>query len=164
MLSTQPTVLLLRTVGDACLVVSSKSITFCRIVLLCYLFDYIIVTAPADFLSKSQAKLPIYHFYPPSGNLHFNVYRTFCVSGSAYMLLPSCPYLSFPVLIISSRLPLRSTIVSFLQAYHHATYLVRLTRLVLRFCTYPFVDTAAPSARRKTYEALQIPWYFSILN
>jgi hypothetical protein len=91
-------------------------ITFCRIALLCFLFDYITVTAPADFLSKSQAKLQINHLYPPSGILRLNVYRIFCVRGSANTLLLSCPNLSCPVLIISRRLPLRSTMVSFIQA------------------------------------------------
>jgi hypothetical protein len=44
----------------------------------------------------------------------------------------------------------------------YVTYLVWLTLLALRFRIYPFVDIAAPSARRETYEALQLLWYFSI--
>jgi hypothetical protein len=168
-ISTQPTVLSLRTVGDACLSVPSElhhasrccwnrarrltcflsaSVTrkffhfgtwidpsfqlhyrfrpmtpgtapprkFCRIALLCFLFDYITVTAPVGFLSKSQTKIQINNLYPPSGILRLNVDRIFCLRGSANMLLLSCPNLSCPILITSLRLPLRSTIVSFIQA------------------------------------------------
>ena len=46
----------------------------------------------------------------------------------------------------------------------YVTHLVCLILLALRFRIYHFVDIAAPSARRETYEALQFPWYFSILN
>ena len=74
------------------------------------------VTTPAELLPKSQAKVQIYHLYPPSGILRLDVYRIFCIRGSANILSLACPNLSCPVLIISLRLPLRSTIVSFIQA------------------------------------------------
>jgi len=115
-LNTQPTVLSLRTVGDARLVVSSEFHYFLPHYLAVFSIrrhhSYCTCVFPFQISSKTS-NLP---FVTPLQHSSCKHYRIFCVCGSANMFSLSCPNPSCPVLIISLRLPLRSTIISFIHS------------------------------------------------